>query len=132
MDDERYILVGEKLPSAIWGKSCWNEAIIVQNEHDEYYYIPIGIFGLEKYYCENGKIVVVLPGTPEHEELTELIKTKDNTVIEKYAQTLAIKYSSPEYVYSMIEKVKKNQYNKGREDAQAEMRKALGIFVKQR
>ena len=125
--DERYILVGEKLPSTIWGKSCWDGAIISQNEHGKYYWISIGIFGLNKQYSGNSKSVIVLPGTPEHEKLTELIKTKDNSVIDRYAQILAIKYLPPEDVYSIIEEVKETKYQQGRYDAQSEMRNALGI-----
>ena len=110
------------------GKSCWKDSIIAQNEMGKYYFISIGLFGLDYHIHGNNKTVVVMPGTPEHEELTELIKTEDDTIIEKYAQILAIKYLSPEYVYDMIEKVKQQKFKQGRRDAQTKMLEALGII----
>ena len=125
--DDRYILIGDKKPDTIWGKYCWDGSIIFQNERDKYYYISIGLFGLDAHIYGYGKSVIVMPETPEYEKLTELIKTKDNKVIEEYAQILAIKYLPPEYVYQMIEKIKEKKYNQGRRDTQSKLMEALGI-----
>lgn len=127
MDKDRYILVGDKMPDAIWGKNCWKDSIISKNENDKYYFISIGLFGLDDHIYGNRKTVIVMPETSEHKELTELIKLEDNHAIETYAQILAIKYLPSDYVYHMINKVKYEKYKHGCRDTQSRILEALGL-----
>ena len=121
------IFIGHKPHNSIWGKSCWDHSNISYNGDCGFYWIHIGIFGLDRHIYGNSVSICVYQGTDEYNELTKLIETKNNEIIEAYANKLIVKYGDPEDVYFYIEKVKKKQYKQGRKDAQNEMRKALGI-----
>lgn len=126
MSDDRHIIIGDKKSKDLWGNMI-KDTNVVQNSREKYYYITIGLFGLASNIYGNSKTIIIMPETPEHKELTELLETKDNEAIEKYAQILAIKYLPPEYVYHMIEKVKRENYNQGRRDTQSKLLDVLGI-----
>lgn len=123
------IFVGDiNTKTAIYGKHCWDNSIINYNSDYKYYWIDIGVFGLEKHIYGNGISIIVASGTKEYDELTELIKRENNDTIEIYANKLVIKYGDPDEVYKMIEKIKSVKYKQGRKDVQDEMRKALGLY----
>ena len=128
MDDDRYILVGQEMPDSIWGQRCWEGSIISQNKNDKYYWITIGIFGLDQSYHGNSRDIIILPGTAEYEDLNELVKFKNNDSIKEYANLLAIKYLPPSEVYSLIKKVGKSKYFEGVKDTQRRIKEALGMY----
>lgn len=124
-----HIIIGNKQDEVgIHGKPCYDKSIINFNDRYKYYWISIGVFGLESCIYGNSVSIIVNSGTEEYDKLTELVKTKDNDIIEAYANQLVIKYSDPEEIYKMIERVKDMKYKQGRHDVQYEFKAALGLY----
>lgn len=112
---------------SIYGKYCYDNAIVAYNKDYKYYWISIGVFGLEKCIYKQGISIIIASDTEEYDTLTRMIKNEDNNMIEKYVNLIIIKHADPKYIYQMIEMVKDKKYQQGRKDVQDEMRKALGI-----
>lgn len=112
----------------IYGKACYDGAIVNYNEQYKYYWICVGVFGLDKQIYGYGLNIIISSDSEEFDILTEMIKTHDNKLIEDYANLIIIKYADPKYLYQMIEKVKDVKYKQGRNDVRDELLNTLGIY----
>lgn len=95
---------------------CWSNAEVSENEI--FFYLKNKVFDCSFYISKK---------SDEGKSLEEIVKTKDDSLVEEFSNNLAMKYLNYRDILILLEETEVCAFEDGYKSAQKDIRKALGL-----